>query len=206
MSLVSLTGLLQWESLCFCLLKAETVSVPPHRQYLAHIYILARCSWDKTFYFIHFHFFKVLCMCMFMYVLNVYMCTPVSRAKFNLQCCFSKSCPHFYLRQGLLLAWSLPSRGGWPAGEPRRSTCLHLSSTVALSLCHPAWQARGLWDQAQALRLAWQALYQPSYLFSLLLFLYNILRIPRFCDFYYIIPSIFTDCWVQFSRSDDVSS
>lgn len=36
-------------------------------------------------------------MCMFMYVLNVYMCTPVSRAKFNPPVLFLKVLSTFLL-------------------------------------------------------------------------------------------------------------
>lgn len=57
-----------------------------------------------------------------------------------------------------------------------------------------------LWDQAQALRLAWQALYQHSYVFRLL-FLCNSLRVAMFCDFYCRVPHMLTD-HVEFGATE----
>lgn len=49
-----------------------------------------------------------------------------------------KSCPLCSLRQGFSLAWSSPSRLGWPAHELQGSSYLCLSSTGMISTYHHA--------------------------------------------------------------------
>lgn len=67
-------------------------------------------------------------------------------------------CPLGFLRQGISVFWSSPSKLGLWASEPLGSICLYIFSARSLSPCHCIWLLHGCWGFEPRPLCGWQGL------------------------------------------------
>lgn len=79
---------------------------------------------------------KIICDGVRVCATNAHVHTHACGGQRTILSSFSRCCPPYILKQGLSKAWSSPSRPGWLANRPRRSSCLCLSSPGTKSTHH----------------------------------------------------------------------